>query len=44
MRLKEGRPQQQMNTFLQFAMTGMMALMGVKVPKNDDDSKLPETN
>jgi hypothetical protein len=31
MRLKEGRQQQQMNTFLQFAKTGMMAFMGVKV-------------
>jgi hypothetical protein len=31
MRLEEGRQQQQMNTFLQFAMTGMMAFMGVKV-------------
>ncbi len=33
MRLKESRQQQQMNTFLQFAMTGMMAFMGVKTPK-----------
>jgi hypothetical protein len=33
-----------MNTFLQFVMTGMMAAMGVKAPRNDDDSKPPGTN
>ena len=31
MRLNESRQQQQMNNFLQFAMTGMMAYMGVKL-------------
>jgi hypothetical protein len=36
--LKEDRQEYQMNTFLQLAMTGMMAYMGVKLPKNDDDS------
>jgi hypothetical protein len=44
MRLKESRQQQQRNNFLQFAMTGMMAFMGVKLPKHDDDSKLPGHN
>jgi hypothetical protein len=30
-RLKKSRQQQQMNNFLQFAMTGMMAYVGVKL-------------
>jgi hypothetical protein len=33
MRLKESRQQQQMDTFLQFAMTGMMAFYGSETPK-----------
>jgi hypothetical protein len=33
-KLKESRQQQQMNNFLQFAMTGMMAFMGVKLSIN----------
>ncbi len=41
MKLKVSRQQQQMNNFLQFTMTGMMAFMGVKLQKNDDDSKPP---
>ena len=44
MKLKESRQQQQMNNFLQFAMAGMMAFMGAKVPKSDDDSKPPGQN
>jgi hypothetical protein len=33
MRLKESRQQQQMDTFLQFAMTGMMAFYGSETHK-----------
>jgi hypothetical protein len=44
MKLKESRQQQQITNFLQFAMTGMMAFIGVKVPKNDDVGKSPGKN
>jgi hypothetical protein len=44
MKLKESREQQQMNNFLQFATAGMMAFMGAKFPKSDDDSKPPGQN
>jgi hypothetical protein len=38
-RRKEHQQQQQMNIFMQLGMTAMMAYMGVKVPKADDDNE-----
>jgi hypothetical protein len=37
MKHKEGRKQQQTNMFLQYAMTGKMTMMGVKLLNNNDD-------
>ncbi len=39
LRRKESQQQQQMNMFMQLGMTAMMAYMGVKLPKPDDDNE-----
>ena len=44
MRRRDSNQQQRMNNFLQFAMTGLMAYMGVKLQNNDDNSKPPGQN